>query len=168
MNEEQIKLRTERCEVFKNMGYTYDHITGKLYGVKNNEIKRKDGNGYVFLIHKKPNFNLMGHHLAFYLYHGHCNYQQIDHINGVRDDNRIDNLRPVTNQENSFNRRKSKGYCWNKEKKKYHAKIKLNGVTYNLGYFDDPHEARQVYLKEKQKLHIINLMKTDEQSKMYE
>ena len=167
MNEKLIKLRTERCEIFKNMGYTYDHITGKIYGVKQQEIKRKDGNGYAFLVHKKPDFSLMGHHFCYYIYHGHCNYSQIDHINGIRDDNRIENLRPVTNQENSFNRTKAKGYSWDKSRGKWCSKIKLNGITYNIGCYDNEHEARQSYLKEKQKKHIIKLMKLDEQNGMY-
>lgn len=44
---------------------------------------------------------------------------QLDHINGVRDDNRIENLREVTSQQNNFNRKPNsnstsnyKGVSW--------------------------------------------------------
>ena len=156
MDKEQlIKTRTERCELFKNAGYTYDHITGKIYGKTKREIVRRDNSGYIFLNYHKPKVNLMGHHFAWYMMYGTVDYEQIDHINGVRDDNRIENLRTVTNQENSFNRRKAKGYSWSKVQKKYCAKIKKDGITYNLECFDNPHDARQCYLKKKKELHII-------------
>lgn len=153
--EEVIKLRTERCEYLKNFGYTYDQITGEIFGVKKKPIKRKDSGGYIFINTKNPDFNLFAHHFAWYMTYGNVDYEQIDHINGDRSDNRIENLRTVTNQENAFNRRKAKGYSWNKKHKKYHPRIKLNGITYNLGYFDTAHEARQAYLQKKKELHII-------------
>jgi len=51
---------------------------------------------------------------------------QIDHINRVRDDNRIVNLRIATNQQNSQNTN-SKGYCWCNTKKRWRAKVTFNG-----------------------------------------
>ena len=151
--EELKKQRLERCEILKNEGYTYDQITGKIYGKRKNEIKRKDWNGYINICFGSPKFNLMGHHFAWYMMNGNVDYEQLDHINGVRDDNSFDNLRIATNQLNSFNRRKVAGYYWNKEKKKWCAKIRKDGKTYNLDCHDNQHDARQDYLKAKKIYH---------------
>jgi len=81
---------------------------------------------------------------------------EIDHINGVKDDNSIDNLRPVTHQENSFNTT-TKGYGWHKQHNKFQAYIKTNNKTKYLGLFDDEKDAHQAYLDAKSKLHIIEV-----------
>jgi len=44
---------------------------------------------------------------------------QVDHINNIRDDNRIENLRWVTGSQNNFNRSNTKGYCFRKDINKY-------------------------------------------------
>jgi hypothetical protein len=75
--------------------------------------------------------------------------QQIDHINGDPLCNHVDNLRIVNNQENCCNKTKAKGYCYDKEKKKWRAGIMLNYKRINLGRFDTQEEARQAYLKAK-------------------
>jgi len=58
------------------------------------------------------------HRIVYALHYGiDPGESQIDHINGVRNDNTYTNLRIATNQQNSFNRRKVAGYTWNKSKK---------------------------------------------------
>ena len=68
-----------------------------------------------------------------------------DHINGhkSRPDNRKQNLRQVTDQQNNFNRDKGSnntsgfiGVGYDKEKNKYVAYIGLNYKTIHLGYFN--------------------------------
>jgi hypothetical protein len=76
----------------------------------------------------------------------------IDHINGVKTDNRVDNLRIVTQQKNCENRR-SKGY--HKIGKKWRAQIKVNKKKHHLGYFDTEQEAHAAYLDAKAIHHII-------------
>jgi hypothetical protein len=78
----------------------------------------------------------------------------IDHINRNPTDNRISNLRNVTQQHNNFNKN-CKGYSYNKQTKKYHAYIRLNGKQKYLGYFENEEEARQAYLEAKPKYHVI-------------
>ena len=70
--------------------------------------------------------------------------KHIDHINRVRTDNSITNLRVVTNAENCKNRGKSSantsgvtGVCWNKHKDRWEARCGLNGKKISLGYFKD-------------------------------
>ena len=80
---------------------------------------------------------------------------QVDHINGIRHDNRLENLRLVTNQQNQWNRPKVKGYYWNKASRKWHARIMIDGKPQHLGYFDTEEEARAAYLEAKERWHII-------------
>lgn len=72
----------------------------------------------------------------------------IDHINGVRVDNRIENLRSVSNKENSRNRRRQSnntsgvcGVCWNKAANKWMVQIMVDKNQKHLGYFVDFDEA---------------------------
>lgn len=79
----------------------------------------------------------------------------IDHINGNRIDNRVENLRITTQRENQFNRPNAKGYCWIGENKKWRAQIRLNGKIIYLGLYDTEEEAHQAYLRAKPIYHII-------------
>jgi hypothetical protein len=80
---------------------------------------------------------------------------RVDHINGIRSDNRIENLRQVTNQQNQWNQTKAKGYYWNKPTKKWKAQIYLNGKQIHLGSYDTEEEARVAYLRAKEIHHVI-------------
>lgn len=71
----------------------------------------------------------------------------IDHINGVRDDNRISNLRVVSYMENSHNT-KAKGTY--RAGNKYGSQISVNYKELRLGLFDTEEEARQAYLDAKE------------------
>jgi hypothetical protein len=81
-------------------------------------------------------------------------YNFIDHIDRIKTNNHISNLRNVTNQENGFNR-KCKGYTFDKASGKYKATIKLNGKQIHIGYYNIEQEAREAYLRKKEELHII-------------
>lgn len=68
---------------------------------------------------------------------------QIDHINGVRSDNRLANLRLVTNAENHRNQSMRGdntsgvlGVRWHKRDSKWRAEIKIDGRSRHLGNFD--------------------------------
>ncbi|HBV6026302.1 TPA: HNH endonuclease [Klebsiella aerogenes] len=94
------------------------------------------------------------HRVAWILAHGVIpDGLQVDHINGIRDDNRLCNLRLVTNRENSHNRRSAKGYRWHKKRGKWHSSIKLDGRTIHLGLFATEAEARAAYLSAKRVYH---------------
>ena len=75
----------------------------------------------------------------------------IDHINGLRDDNRFDNLRVATNSQNqanafwTTNTSGFKGVTWQPSRNKWYAQIRVNGVAKNLGRFDNIVDAAKAY-----------------------
>jgi hypothetical protein len=142
--------RKEKCELAIQMGYTYDPESGKIYSRFGREIKAKISD-YIKIINSK--FKLYGHQFAWYCVNKEI-IEHIDHINGIRDDNRICNLRSVTNQQNSFNRKKAKGYYWDKRDNKWVSQIVINYKKIHLGYSNTEEEAREAYLKAKEKYHI--------------
>lgn len=103
------------------------------------------------------------HRLAWLYIHGEWPKHEIDHINGVRDDNRIDNLRGATHAENHQNRKKSTrntsgflGVSWYPATKKWRSRIRTNRKLKSLGLFDTPESAHAAYLSAKAALHTFN------------
>lgn len=102
------------------------------------------------------------HRLAWFKVHGVWPDGEIDHINGDRADNRLCNLRVTDRAGNSQNRwsahRDSShgflGASWNRQHKRWQAKIVANKVRHHLGYFDTAEAASAVYMQAKQRLHI--------------
>jgi hypothetical protein len=77
---------------------------------------------------------------------------QIDHKNWNGLDNRRENLRICTPQQNSFNQKKRKdtsskykGVSWSSQTGKWKSTITHNGKTHYLGRFDSAEEAAQKY-----------------------
>ena len=78
----------------------------------------------------------------------------VDHINNYRSDNRVENLRWCTRQENTHNSKKHrdcssnyKGVSWFKSMNKWRARIYVNKKEKHLGLFDDEIEAAHAYDK---------------------
>jgi hypothetical protein len=146
----------EKCEILKRKGYTYDPETGNIYGMYRKLIQRKMTNGYI-QINGRGHFggHLLGHHFAWYMSYGNDDFIMLDHINRIKNDNRISNLRKVTCQENSYNK-DCKGYFWSKHLNKFKAQLRVDKKYKYLGCFTNEEDARQAYLKGKEKYHIIN------------
>ena len=88
------------------------------------------------------------HRIAWLIYYGEWPKNQIDHINQDPTDNRIENLRDVTQLENlknqalrSNNKSGYIGVSFYKGKNKYGAELIINGVKKWLGYYDTVEEA---------------------------
>lgn len=85
----------------------------------------------------------------------------IDHIYHNTLDNRKSQLRIVTDQENSFNTTKTKGYSWDRSCKKWQARIYVANRLIYLGHFRREEDARNAYLEAKAKYHIIGGIPND-------
>lgn len=79
---------------------------------------------------------------------------QVDHINNIKSDNRLTNLRWATRTRQGGNRGLSKnsttgvkGVNYNKKKKKYQAHICVDGIRVHIGYFKTIEEATQARKK---------------------
>jgi hypothetical protein len=149
--------REDKCKLAIEKGIEYNPETGEVFGVRDKVIKGKIGSGYITIGLNLNDviYNLLAHHFAWYITYGEV-VEQIDHINGVRDDNRICNLRSVTQQENNWNRKKSKGYSFREKKNKWESGIKLNGKSIYLGSFDTEKDAHNAYLDAKKLYHNID------------
>ena len=148
----------EKCQLAKEKGFTYCPVSGEIRGVRNNVITKKHHSAYIecrVYYATKP-FLVFAHRLAWFLYYGHLPINLIDHIDGDRSNNKIDNLRDVTHQQNLWNNTKAKGYSWDKASNKFQAKIAVNGKQKHLGLFNTEQEARNAYLKAKEIYHVIN------------
>ncbi len=76
----------------------------------------------------------------------------VDHANHDTLDNQRHNLRVCSHRENQRNRCKQgncssrfKGVYWNKQRQKWHARIKTEERRINAGFFDDECEAARAY-----------------------
>lgn len=116
--------------------------------------------GYRVISISKVEF--LAHHLAWLYVYGRLPAQEIDHRNGDRCDNRIDNLRDVTRVTNTQNQRRRRsgaapnlpfGTTYDKARQKYAAYIGVDGKTIALGRFPTPEEAEAAYLAAKRLLH---------------
>lgn len=132
---------------------SYDPDTGIFTWLvdRNNKVKSGseagylNSNGYVYI-------QLFGQlckrsRLAWFYYYGIQPDNQIDHINRVRNDDRIINLRDVTHNENSSNRSNNTsgqvGVNWDPDRNKWRSRIYIKGKTVSLGYFESKELAIQ-------------------------
>lgn len=125
-------------------------------------IGRKAGtittNGYV-MIRIGPE-TIQAHRLVWLYMTGSFPQKDIDHVNGIRTDNRWINLRNVTRQVNLQNQRKASknnlcGFLGvSPKRKKFTARIMVDRKVIRLGVFDTPELAYEAYVVAKRRLHV--------------
>jgi len=145
--------RKEKCELLIKRGYTYDPLSGIVYGKQKKPIIKKTANGYISLniMFKRKQFNISAHIFGYYFStNKEIDGYEVDHINRNKLDNRLENLRRVTHQENNFNKI-SKGY--HKVGNKFRVTIMLDYKSIHVGYFNTEIEAEEAYQQAKVKYH---------------
>lgn len=93
------------------------------------------------------------HRLAWLYTYGEFPDGMVDHINRVKDDNRIANLRVVSKSQNAMNTKLHKhntsgyrGVSLHKKSNKWKAKIEKDKVQIQLGLFKTKEEAAEAYM----------------------
>lgn len=146
---------------------SYDPITGdflwKDYPLPSGKKRRRHGStcvgsiagnidnstGYIRIRYDGILYH--AHRLAWPYTYGEWPSNEIDHINGTQNDNRLINLRPANRRQqcantriNARNKVGMKGVCRTRNGR-YAAYIKINGKSKYLGAFDTPEEAHLAY-----------------------
>ena len=78
--------------------------------------------------------------------------QVIDHIDRIKINNNLINLRIVTKQQNYWNK-EAKGYWFNKRRNRYEAEIRVSGKKISLGRYKTEAAARYAYVVGKAHYH---------------
>lgn len=129
--------------------FRYDRETGKLYWKISTANRIKVGDEAASLnsrylcvmIHYK---SYLIHRIIYKMCHKVEPPTYIDHINQIKTDNRLENLREIDNGHNVRRSANGKGvYVEAGRKKKYRAMLQINGKEHHIGRFYTYEEARQ-------------------------
>jgi hypothetical protein len=113
------RMRNKRAGALNGMGYRQIRIHGTIYP----------------------------EHRVVFMYHYGWLPKMIDHIDGDPTNNRIENLRPCTQQQNRYNtrgwskRQLPKGVTWNSKDKRYQAQLSISGKNTYLGQYVELEDA---------------------------
>ena len=146
----------------------YDSITGSLTWRRSPSSQIELGSeagcfnktiGYRVICFSNRNF--YAHRIAWYLHYDQDPGElEIDHKNGNRVDNRIENLRSATDQEQRFNSKLNsnntsgvKGVYWDNKTCKWRAEIKYNRKKIHVGRFDTLEQAQVAIQTKREQLH---------------
>lgn len=147
--------------------YFFEYKDGALYWKVDASERNKKGkrfgsakeNRYRHGSLKDKSF--LEHRLIFLYHHGYLP-KVVDHINGNKKDNRVENLREATQSQNICNSKLSsrnssghKGVSWINARKTWQVTLMVNGINKFLGYHKNfefacllADEARDLYHKE--------------------
>lgn len=145
---------------------SYDPITGIFkrlkqinYKINPDKIVGSINDGY--LIVKLDNKFYRLHRLAWLYAHGRFPENDIDHIDGDKQNNKLENLREANNSENGRNKPKfkknksgHKGVCWIEKSQKWRASIALgNKKTKHIGLYENLEDAVEAFTLKAIELH---------------
>lgn len=149
------------------LNFLFDYKNGELYWKFS--LSSKSPKGSIAGAVKLDGYRRIGlnkkvyltHRLIYMMFHGYMP-EIVDHIDGNKLNNCIENLRGATKSQNCQNQKtpinNKSGYknvCWNKRKNKWCVQLKVQDKSINIGYFKDleladlvAQEARAKYHKE--------------------
>lgn len=143
----------------------YEYRDGSLFWkvANSNVVKIGDRAGYTTKHgYRKVMINgkqLYEHRVIFFMHNGYMP-KEIDHIDGNKLNNKIENLREVTHSQNAMNVKKLvtntsgvKGVCWDKARQKWKVRISVNNKCINIGRYDDLELAELVAIEARDKYH---------------
>ena len=132
---------------------------GNIYSLKFNKIRKMkpapNGKGYLHVsltINGKQKTSIVHKLIAKTFLKDYSEDLEVDHIDRCKSNNNLENLRMVTRSENQQNN-DAKGYCWDNSAQKWKVRIGINGKSISLRSYDTEEEAREAYLKGKEKYH---------------
>lgn len=142
-----------KYKIAVDLGYKYNPETGDVIGQSGKIITKIDTNGYMTF---SFNFNNKKHLIYNHRFGWYCSFNDnpdyhkecIDHINRIKTDNRIINLRKITRTGNGLNTNAS-GCYFDKNQKKWQSVLRVKGKKIFLGYYDTREEASNLYKEEK-------------------
>ena len=132
---------------------------GVLYWKHNKKIAgTKHKSGYIDISVNKKKYK--AHRIIFLLLNGYIPIF-IDHINCIKHDNRIENLREASGSQNQYNTLKRKtntsGYknvYWEKSRNKWRVEIRIGNSKYKVvGRFNDLNDAVDAATKARENYH---------------
>ena len=142
-------------------GLIYEPSTGYFYRKKSpsKKIGSLSKIGYIVFSYKRKVF--YAHRVAWEMTHGLPPPKHIDHINRIKTDNRILNLRladDLLNNRNRVNPNKNSstgfiGVTKPNHTSKWAASITVNYKRVHIGYYDTAQQAHQAYIEAKKTYH---------------
>lgn len=113
-------------------------------------VGSKDAKGYIIIRFNGKQYK--AHRLAWLVTHGELPTGEIDHINRIKSDNRIVNLRDVDKSVNQQNRNNVKGYS--KDGNRWKSQIRYRGKFKHLGCYATETDAYLAYVSAKSEYHM--------------
>lgn len=135
---------------WRSRGLSYFGNNSRVCKIWNTKCAGKEvgSSSYSYVRVSLNSISYKGHRVAWAIYYGEWPKGQLDHINGVKTDNRIVNLREVFGNGNSKNMPKQRnntsgvvGVYWFKRDNLWKAQIQVNNKSIHLGYFTNKQDA---------------------------
>jgi hypothetical protein len=136
--KELLEYSPETGEFFWKVNHSRKARAGRRAGTNNRNI-------YIHIV--LDGHNYLAHRLAWFYVHGEWPHL-IDHINEIKSDNRLCNLREVPKAVNQYNMAKSRGY-YRLPTGRWAAYIHKDQKKHHIGVFDTEEEAHNAYLRAK-------------------
>jgi hypothetical protein len=150
-----VNLDLTQSRLKEVLDYNFDTGVFKWKIQSNHFIQIGDDAGCVskgYITIAIDNCPYMAHRLVWLYIYGKFPDKFIDHINGIKSDNRLINLREANNTQNlqniglhKSNTSGYKGVYFHKKKKQWMARCRVNGVRIYLGMYPTAEEASKVY-----------------------